>query len=262
MTEGAGRRSEHPTRVGQRGRVGWIVEVQYDFMVPPAEGGRLYVADLWDPTDEGAVLARPAIEAAVTWMRSNCDVLVYTGDWHDRSDPEIDERDPDPHAGTYPPHCMGRSDDPEERKGAEILASIRPEDPVVLELGATDADGHRVASEAIRQRRPVFIHKNELDVFTGNPATDAFLETLVEELGGDPLFYVIGVARDVCVTRAVDGLQARGHETAAVKDATWGLGIEDEEVTLERWRRGGRVLTVDQLRAETGAGDARLAQSG
>ncbi|MCH7659762.1 MAG: hypothetical protein IH933_04000, partial [Euryarchaeota archaeon] len=34
-------------------------------------------------------------------------------------DAEIDPHAPNPQAGTYPPHCMGRSDDPDERAGAE-----------------------------------------------------------------------------------------------------------------------------------------------
>jgi nicotinamidase-related amidase len=224
--------------------------VQYDFMMPPQEGGRLYVADLGDPADIGAVAVRPAIEAAVAWMRSNCDVLVYTGDWHDRSDSEIDEESPDPSAGTYPPHCMGRSDDPEERAGAEILDSIRPVDPVVLPLDATDVQGRRVAVQALEQGRAVFVQKNKFDVFIGNPAAEALVEALAAELDGDPLFYVAGVSRDVCVTKVVDGLQERGHETVAIRDATWGLGLEPEEDTLARWRRGGRVLTLDELRSE------------
>ena len=62
---------------------------------------------------------------------------------------------------------------------------------------------------------------------------------------------VAGVARDVCVTQAVDGMRERGYRTVAVRDTTWGLGLEDEAATLERWARGGRVVTLEELRAET-----------
>ena len=34
-------------------------------------------------------------------------------------------------------------------------------------------------------------------MFAGNPATEAFVEALVAELGGDVEFVVVGVARDV-----------------------------------------------------------------
>ena len=47
--------------------------------------------------------------------------------------------------------------------------------------------------------------------------------------------------------QAVDGLLERGHEVAAVRDATWGLGLEAEEATPARWAERGRVVTVAEL---------------
>ena len=232
-------------------RVGWIVDVQADFMDP---AGRLYVRDLFDDSDPGAVAIVPALEAAAAWMREHCDVLVYTGDWHGLDDPEIDPVDPDPARDTYPPHCMGRSPDPDERAGAEVIAEIRPVDPVVLAHDASARDAARVAREAVSERRPVFVRKTRFDVFEGNPGCAAFLRALEEALGRALRFVVIGVARDVCVTQAVDGLQARGYDVTAVRDATWGLGLEPEEVTLARWAERGRVVTL----AELGQGGADL----
>lgn len=228
----------------QEARIGWVVDVQHDFMDPD---GRLYVKDLEDESDEGARAARPAIEDAVEWMRDHCTVMVYTGDWHSYDDDEIDPEDPDPDEGTYPPHCMGRSGDEEERRGAFIIESVRPSDPVVLEIGAGDDEAREVARTAHRDDRPVFIHKNRFDVFEGNPGTEALVEELARLVDGTPRFYVAGVARDVCVTGAVDGLQERGHRVTALRDATWGLGIEDEDETLARWRAGGEVTTTDEL---------------
>ncbi|HSR42654.1 MAG TPA: hypothetical protein VLL48_10790, partial [Longimicrobiales bacterium] len=80
-----------------KARIGWVVDVQNDFMQPD---GRLYVKDLGNEDDPGAVEARPAIEEAVEWMRSHCDLMVFTGDWHDYGDAEIDAEDPDPDQGT------------------------------------------------------------------------------------------------------------------------------------------------------------------
>ena len=233
-------------------KIGWVTDVQHDFMRPPAEGGRLYVADLGDASDEGAVRVQPTIEAAVRWMEANCDALVYTTDWHSLEDEEIDPDSPDPAAGTYPPHCMGLSDDLDMVEGAAILASIRPEEPLVLERDADPSTAGVIAERAVRDRRPVVIRKKRFDVFAGNPAAEAFVEALVAELGGAAEFVVVGVARDVCVTQAIDGLQARGHPTVAVRDATWGLGLESEEETLARWRTGGRVVRLADL-AEKGA---------
>jgi nicotinamidase-related amidase len=225
-------------------RVGWVVDVQHDFMDP---AGRLYVKVLDDPDDPGARAVEGRIAEAVAWMRGNCRVLVYTGDWHGLDDAEIDAENPDPSRGTYPPHCMGRSDDPEERAGAALVEAVRPEDPIVLELGAESGRAATVAREAVRSGRPVFIRKNRFDVFEGNPATGAFVEALEAELGGAAEFVVVGVARDVCVTGAVDGLQERGRQVVALSDATWGLGLESEEETLARWSRRGRVTTLPEL---------------
>jgi len=230
-------------------RVGWIVDVQADFMDP---AGRLYVRDLFDDSDPGASGIVPALEEATAWMRANCDVLVYTGDWHGLEDAEIDPVAPDPGRGTYPPHCMGRSPDPAERAGAEIIAGIRPVDPVVLVHDADAEAAEAAARRAVTERRPVFVQKTRFNIFEGNSGADAFVRSLGEALGRRLEFVVIGVARDVCVTQAVDGLQERGYEVTAVRDATWGLGLEAEEVTLARWAERGRVVTVAELLGANG----------
>ena len=224
--------------------IGWIVDVQEDFMNP---AGRLYVRDLFDEADPGAIQVVPALEAATAWMREHCDALVYTGDWHGLDDAEIDPVAPDPARETYPPHCMGRSPDPDERAGAEVIAQIRPRDPVVLAHDATRAGAGAVARRAVSERRPVFVQKTRFNVFQGNPACDAFVRSLGEVLGRPLEFVVIGVARDVCVTQAVDGLQERGYRVTAVRDATWGLGLEAEQETLARWAARGRVVTLAEL---------------
>jgi nicotinamidase-related amidase len=230
---------------GKMARIGWVVDAQNDFLLPPEQGGRLYVHDLFDNgEDEGARRAIPAIERAVEWMREHCDVMVYTGDWHSYADEEIDAVSPDPSRGTYPPHCMGLSDDAAEREGAEIIASIRPEEPVVLARAANAADARAAARRAIAERRPVFIHKSRFDVFEGNAATDDLLIALREGLGRPVEVYVAGVARDVCVKQAVEGMLAeqRRLPVTVLTDATWGLGIEEESASLARWLAAGAAL--------------------
>ncbi|MCY3808524.1 MAG: isochorismatase family protein [Gemmatimonadetes bacterium] len=224
--------------------VGWVVDAQVDFLRPD---GRLYVRDLFDDSDAGAAQIVPALEDVVGWMRDRCAVVVYTGDWHGHEDPEIDSVAPDPEAGTYPPHCMGRSSDADERAGAEIIGEIRPAGPLILPHDGGLADAEQTARRAVDGRLPVFVQKTRFDVFEGNAACEAFVGALVAALGGSTTFVVAGVARDVCVTQAVDGLIERGYDVAAVRDATWGLGLEPEEVTLERWAGVGRVVTVSEL---------------
>lgn len=232
-----------------RGRpltIGWVVDVQRDFMEPE---GRLYVRHLGDPTDEGASAVRARIVEAVEWLRARCEVMVFTGDWHGLDDEEIDPVAPDPARGTYPPHCMGRSTDEEERSGAELIPEIAPHDPLVLDVDAVHVEGSRIAREALESARNVFIRKTRFDVFAGNAATEAFVAELARSADDHLEFIVFGVARDVCVTQAVDGLQQRGRRVRALRDATWGLGLEQEQATLERWARTGTVCTLDELRA-------------
>lgn len=229
-----------------RARIGWVVDAQVDFLDPE---GRLYVRDLQDASDAGSAQIVPALERAVEWMREHCDVMVFTGDWHALDDPEIDPAHPDPASGTYPPHCMGRSDDPEERAGAQVIEPIAPEDPLVLSFDADRAEALHVAERAVTEGRPVFIQKTRFDVFVGNPATEDFLAGLEGALGAPLEFVVAGVARDVCVTQAVDGMQERGYPVTALSDATWGLGLEPEHDTIRRWSRRGRVVRVEDLLA-------------
>ena len=233
-------------------RIGWVVDVQRDFMEPD---GRLYVRDLFDDRDPGAVMAGPRLVEAVEWMHANADLVVYTADWHGYDDAEIDAANPDPDKGTYPPHCMGRSADPGERRGAEIIPSLAASDCLVLQVQATPVEVRVLLARWRRRPRPVLIRKNRFDVFEGNRVAELFVESVARAL--DPVeFFVAGVARDVCVTQAVDGLQARGYRVTAIRDATWGLGLEAEEDTLARWRRKGRVIEVADLpRDDTEAGD-------
>jgi nicotinamidase-related amidase len=243
-------------------RIGWIVDVQNDFMLPPEQGGRLYVHDLFDEgQDAGARQIVPALVRATEWMRAHCDAVVYTGDWHAHGDEEIDPVAPDAARGTYPPHCMGLSDDADERAGAEIIAEIRPADPIVLPRDADDDDAREVARRALLEGRPVFIHKSRFSVFEGNPAADAFVRALRTHLGGDVEVYVIGVARDVCVKGAVEGMldPPRGVPVTLVTDATWGLGIEPEAESLRRWTEAGAALvTTRGLELRAAQGDAAV----
>jgi nicotinamidase-related amidase len=230
------------TVTGRQPRVGWVVDVQNDFMLPD---GRLYVHDLFDPSDPGATLATGEIIDAVRWMRANCDVVVYTGDWHAYGDREIDTIAPDATRGTYPPHCMGLSPDSRERAGAALLGAIAPGDDVlVLERDASADDAREVARRAVSERRPVFVRKSEFSVFVGNPATEPFLDALRTALGGSPEFIVCGVATDVCVKQAVDGLLDREQSVRVVGDAMWGLGLLPRAETFDLWARRGAALTT------------------
>ena len=238
------------TRSRRTARVGWVVDVQNDFMLPE---GRLYVRDLFNETDQGARLARPAIERTVRWMRDHCEVMVFTGDWHGYGDREIDPETPDARAGTYPPHCMGLSPNDNEREGAQLLSSIAPgADVLVLPRDASDDDARRLPRVAVHERRPVFVQKSEFSVFEGNRASAVFVEALLAALGDPTEFVVCGVATDVCVKYAVEGLLDRGQQVRIVPDATWGLGLLSPAETFGAWQQRGAALTPVDLLAPQG----------
>jgi nicotinamidase-related amidase len=48
-------------------------------------------------------------------------------------------------------------------------------------------------------------------------------------------------------------MQERGYRTVAVRDATWGLGLEEEDATLARWAERGRVVALRELAEESQA---------
>ncbi len=229
--------------------LGWVVDVQRDFMDPD---GRLYVHDLFNDGDPGAQEARAAIVQTVAWMRMHCRTLIYTGDWHAYGDREIDTEHPDASKGTYPPHCMGMSPNDAERSGADLIPEIDPgERLLVLRRDATAPMAVEIARTAVQSGRPIFIQKKEFSCFEGNPATDALLEALTVEMSVRPQLVVCGVATDVCVRYAVEGLLDRGLVVSVVRDATWGLGLLHASETYERWAlRGARIVMVDELQRQ------------
>ncbi len=95
---------------------------------------------------------------------------------------------------------------------------------------------------AIAEHRPVFIQKREFSVFEGNDGADAFVAALRSTLGGSPEFVVCGVATDVCVKQAVEGLLDRSAPVHLVRDATWSLGLLSPSETYEAWEKRGARL--------------------
>lgn len=227
-------------------RIGLLVDVQTDFVRPD---GRLYVRDPQDPEDPGATEIIPTLTALARWMNRNCDLVLYTADWHTEGDREIEAEAPD-FQTTFPPHCMGGSNDPGLRPGADIIAEVAPTNPVVVNRDASPEEGEARAREAVETGRPAVLRKSEFSLWEGCRAAPAFFEAVREALGGSgdaPLEVVTGgVARDVCVRFAVEGLP-EGFEPTVVADATWGLGLEPAMTLYKRWGRQGRVIQSEDL---------------
>lgn len=214
----------------------WDVDTQFDFMTPADAGGKLYVKDPRNDADEGARRIVPQLERLSRYAREHGILRVATGDWHSPDHREIDAERPD-FRSTYPPHCMAGE------PGAEKIPETALRDPVTVPLRASVEVARAAVREARIQGRDVFLQKEEFSCFTGNDATEA----LLRELGADA-FVVYGVALDVCVRHAVEGMLDRGERVYVVEDATWGLGLEDREDLLRRWEaRGAARVTTDRV---------------
>ena len=233
--------------------IGWVVDVQHDFMTPPEQGGRLYVRHLDDPTDLGAIRVLPTLTRAVAWLHQHADAVVYTGDWHADDDREIDREHPN-FRDTYPAHCMGAGANPAERPGAALIPSVAPRGPVsVIDREASDAVADRAAKHAAAGGT-VMIEKREFSVFTGQARTDRFLASLGAQLGARPGIIVCGVATDVCVRWAVEGFLDRGYAVTVIRDAVWGLGLQSDDTLFAAWTaRGARITSLAELQSEATA---------
>jgi nicotinamidase/pyrazinamidase len=219
-----------------RDTVFWDVDTQFDFMTPPEEGGRLYVKDPADPADPGARTSVPALRRLSEYARDHGILRVATGDWHTFDHREIDETHPD-YRDTFPPHCMAGE------RGSEKIPETALRDPIVIPLRADEEVARTAARHAREEGRDLFLRKEEFSCFTGNPATGALLDEL------DPAVIVVyGVALDVCVRHAVEGMLDRRENVVVVQDATWGLGLEERDALLRRWEeRGAKLATVEEV---------------
>jgi nicotinamidase/pyrazinamidase len=214
----------------------WDVDTQFDFMTPAEEGGRLYVRDAGDPDDRGATQIRPALARLSDYARQHGVLRVATGDWHAPDHREIAAEEPD-FRTTFPPHCLAGE------PGAEKIPETELRDPVVVPLRVSAETAREAVRLAREEGRDIFLQKEEFSCFLGNPATDALVEAL------DPgALVVYGVALDVCVRQAVEGMLERGQPVYVVEDATWGLGLDDPEELLAGWAaRGARRVTTDEV---------------
>lgn len=225
-----------PRLAGADRVVFWDVDTQTDFMTPPENGGKLYVKDLSDDADAGAVQIIPALARLSGFARDHGILRVGTGDWHTPDHSEIDAEAPD-FVSTYPPHCMAGE------PGAEKIAETMLRDPVIVPLDATEDVARRAVRTARSENRDIFLQKKEFSCFTGNRATGFLLDELAAEK-----LVVYGVALDVCVQQAVDGMLDRGHTVLLVSDAVWGLGLHTPEELFPEWeRRGLRRVKVDDV---------------
>lgn len=191
----------------------WDVDTQEDFM---DEAGALYVPNTRQ--------VRVAMSNAVAWAAENGVVHVASMDDHEFSDSEIVQDGSADYAVTFPPHCMRGT------TGWEKIIHTLQEDPVAF-TGTTTPEHFALAM--VEEPREVVLLKKNFDVFTV-PAADFVLNFYKPET-----VYVMGVATDICVNAAVNGLNRRGYKVVVIEDAIAGLDEGNTAACLANWKALG-----------------------
>lgn len=203
----------------------WDVDTQVDFM---RADGRLYV-----PDSEAIIpaLARLTERAHRQGIR-----ILASADDHVPGHRELSDR-PD-WQETFPPHCM-RGTPGQTRIPETTLAH-----PLVIE--PEPADRGALAARVRTHQGDLLFHKHWFDVFT-NPNLLPALEALA------PAAVVIyGVALDVCVRHAVEGLLRHRPDIrlALVTDATRAIHQDQADGLLADWAgRGVRLTSTGEVLA-------------
>ena len=199
----------------------WDVDTQYDFMRPE---GRLYVSGA-----EGII---DNVSEARCFALDNGYSIIASMDWHNPGNKEISSK-PD-FKNTFPPHCMAGSPG-SERVG--YLGDVRID---------TVPNRKMETSELLKifdkRQFHVEIKKEELDVFT-NPNTREIVEILKPMSAA-----VFGVALDLCVRQAVEGLLGMGVKVYLLRDAVKGLGVKGDGVIIsELSKKGVEIISLSDL---------------
>ena len=207
----------------------WNVDTQYDFMRNDEDyRGTLTVA--------GAKNIEGNLEKLTKIAEKDDIKVVNTGDWHTLEDAEIDAKTPD-FKNTYPPHCM------QNTKGAEYVPATNPKNPYVIDWNKTT----QIDANKLAENRNITLYKNNFDAFAGNQNTEKVLNMINPEA-----VFVYGVATNVCVNFAVEGLLKRNKEVYVVLDAIKELPNEIAATPLEQvldtWKNNGaKFITTNEV---------------
>ncbi len=204
----------------------WDVDTQHDFI---AATGLLAVP--------GAEAVLPVLARLTQHAHDRGIRIVATADDHDLGHAEISST-PD-WTSTYPPHCMRGS------AGQRKVAETTLRTPLVVHAVPHDAES--LAAEVRAHDGDLLILKPGTDVFRWNPNAGTILAALAPTR-----IVVYGVATDVCVVAAVDGLRrlAPAAELIVVRDAVAALDAGRGRALLSEWATHGiEVVTSEHLLA-------------
>lgn len=182
------------------------IDTQKDFMNAT---GKLYVP--------GAEEIKPNLKKIVDCVKTSNYYMLSSLDTHNENDPEFE---------LYNPHCIRGSEGCEKVDETFICSALMVNNAVVNYFP--------------ENRRHYLIEKNTFDVFS-NPDTEKILKRLNPEE-----VIVFGVATDVCVKVAVNGLLSRNYSVTILVDAIKGLDESSCQNFLDSVKISNvKLLTTD-----------------
>jgi nicotinamidase/pyrazinamidase len=198
----------------------WDIDTQIDFI---HADGLLAVP--------GAEAIRPNLARLTAHAHATGTRIVATADDHDLGHAEISDS-PD-WASTFPPHCMRGT--PGQRKVPQT--ALR--DPLIVHAVPWDAAALTAAVQA--GEGDILINKPGTDVFRWNPNAATILTALAPTR-----IVAYGVATDICVLAAVEGLRRLRPEAelVVVTDAMAALDPARGETLIEEWAASGCTLVT------------------
>ncbi|MFW9882617.1 MAG: cysteine hydrolase family protein, partial [Candidatus Thorarchaeota archaeon] len=202
------------------------IDTQKDFMDPD---GALYVKDAEYIKDNLHDLTEYAEECNIK--------TINTADYHTDKSKEISDK-PD-FVNTFPPHCMVNNE------GGEFIPETYPKvfDDNYYLVNYNDS---KIDEEKFHRARNIIILKDAFDVFAGNKFTDEIL-MLIQKKQIIEHVIIYGVATNICVKYAVDGLLTRKFKAQLVLDATKALPGYPLEEMYSAWLNKGLRLTTTYL---------------
>jgi len=200
----------------------WNVDTQKDFMLST---GKLYI--------KGAEEIFGNLKKITEFAREHNIKVINTADYHSLISKELSEI-PD-FKTTFPPHCIAGTE------GEEFIDETNPK--IEKSYYIVGWKEEILNLPLLYKCRNIIIQKDVFDVFEGNSWTDNIIKLLTPTL-----VVVYGVATDVCVNFAVQGLLKRGIKVVIIKDAIKGLSEENCNKLLEKWKeKGVMLIDTDEL---------------
>jgi nicotinamidase/pyrazinamidase len=194
----------------------WDVDTQVDFL---DAAGRLYVS-------RGERIL-PNLRRLTAWAGQHHVPIVASACAHQPGDPEL---------RIYGEHCMVGT--PGQQK---VPGSLLPNRFVV--------PNHAIDLPDLRTFQQVIIEKQAFD-FASNPNSSEILR----QFAGASTVALYGVVTEICVAAAARSLLAAGRRVSLVRDAVAELDAANADAFfVEFSRRGGTVVTIDQLLASSNA---------